>query len=267
MKVFISWSKEKSRLTAEALNRWIPKVIQAVEPWISPDIEKGKRWSQEINENLEKSKFGILCLNQENLNEPWILFEAGAMAKTKDAHVCTLLLDITPTDVQQPLAQFNHTKYEKEDIKKLIHTINSALDVNSEKSLKIEVLNEAFEKYWGDLDKELKEIKKITQSLNLIKRSERELLEEILEILRSQQSSSIYFSNPVEITNTATGMQIGKYLSGESNPNSVSFSRPIGTFDTIEGDPFSISFDAAKPIEKGSKVFFGKNNKFSIKNK
>lgn len=197
MKVFISWSKDKSRLTAEALNKWIPKVIQAIEPWISTDIEKGKRWSQEINDNLEKTKVGIFCLNQENLNEPWILFEAGAMAKTKDAHVCTFLLDITPTDVQQPLAQFHHTKYEKEDIRKLIHTINTALDANNEKSLKPEVLNDTFEKYWGDLDKELKEIKKKNQSLQTIKRPDRELLEEILEIMRHQQSSNIYFTNSV----------------------------------------------------------------------
>ena len=145
MKVFISWSKDKSKLTAEALNKWLPKVIQVVEPWISPDIEKGKRWSQEINDNLEKTKIGIFCLNQENLNEPWILFEAGAMAKTKDAYVCTFLLDIKPTDVHQPLGQFQHTKYEKEDIRKLVHTINSALGKYNEKELTKEVLDEAFE--------------------------------------------------------------------------------------------------------------------------
>jgi hypothetical protein len=192
MKVFISWSKEKSRLTAEALNKWLPKVIQAVEPWISPEIEKGKRWSPEINDNLENSKVGIFCLDQENLNEPWILFEAGAMAKTKDAYVCTFLLDLTPTDVQQPLAQFQHTKYEKEDVKKLVHTINSALEKYNEKALKKEVLNEAFDKYWVDLDEELKEIKKKNQPKASIKRSDRELLEEMLEILRNQQSSNMH---------------------------------------------------------------------------
>ena len=191
MKVFISWSKDKSKLTAEALNKWLPKVIQAVEPWISPDIEKGKRWSQEINDNLEKTKIGIFCLNQENLNEPWILFEAGAMAKTKDAYVCTFLLDIKPTDVHQPLGQFQHTKYEKEDIRKLVHTINSALGKYNEKELTKEVLDEAFEKYWVDLDEELKKILKSKPSKS-IERTEKELLEEILEILRNQQSSNTY---------------------------------------------------------------------------
>jgi hypothetical protein len=220
MKVFISWSKDKSKLTAEAFNKWLPKVIQAIEPWISPDIEKGKRWSPEINENLENSKIGIFCLNQENLNEPWILFEAGAMAKTKDAHVCTFLLDISPTDVQQPLGQFQHTKYEKEDIKKLVYTINTALEKCNEKALKKEVLDEAFDKYWVDLDEDLKKIIKNKPS-NLIKRPERELLEEILEILRNQQPP-----NPYGTAAYITYDEVMPGVSLSGNPISLTSTKP-----------------------------------------
>ena len=35
----------------------------------------------------------------------WILSEAGALSKTKDARVCNLLLDVKPADVVDPLAQ------------------------------------------------------------------------------------------------------------------------------------------------------------------
>jgi len=188
MKVFISWSKERSGLIADALKKWLPKVIQSIEPWISVEIDKGKPWSEEIKNNLEDTKIGIICLCQENLDEPWILFEAGALAKTKSARVCTFLLDITPANVRQPLGQFNHTRYEKEDVRKLIHTINNALSECNERPLEKNILDESFDKYWEDLDKELNEIKTKFQPKESIQRPDRELLEEILAIMRNKNS-------------------------------------------------------------------------------
>ena len=54
MRVFISWSGEKSRAVAEALRDWLPSIIQVLEPWIScKDIDKGARWHNEITNQLE----------------------------------------------------------------------------------------------------------------------------------------------------------------------------------------------------------------------
>src|SRR5438270_7602022 len=111
MKVFISWSGPKSRKTAEALSSWLRQVIQAVEPFLSLDIEKGARWSEKINKALEETKVGIICLNKENLSSEWIIFEAGALSKTTDAHVCTFLMDLKPADIKPPLGQFQHTLF------------------------------------------------------------------------------------------------------------------------------------------------------------
>jgi len=82
MEIFISWSGDRSKVIAEALNGWIPKVIQrlAQHVWMSAsDIDPGQRWNREVAEKLAGSTFGILCLTEENLNAPWILFEAGAI--------------------------------------------------------------------------------------------------------------------------------------------------------------------------------------------
>ena len=52
MKVFISWSGDRSKAVAEAIQEWVRMLIQSVEPWISIDIAKGKRWSSEISTRL-----------------------------------------------------------------------------------------------------------------------------------------------------------------------------------------------------------------------
>lgn len=185
MKVFISWSGQKSKIIATALETWLKQVIQAVEPWISIDITKGVKWGSEIADRLEKSKIGIICLTSANLNERWILFEAGALSKTKDAHVCTLLLDVKPADVKQPLAQFQHTTTEKEDIYQLVQTINQAVKNSGEKSLDEPILEEVFKMFWPRLEKSIEEAITYKESIEQKVRSEREILEEILLLARS----------------------------------------------------------------------------------
>src|SRR5215204_3813025 len=128
MKVFLSFSGELSQAIAEALRAWLPKVIQAVEPWMSAvDIERGARWSTDIGVELESTRFGILCLTPQNLDAPWIHFEAGALSKTlKTALVCPYLFKLAPSDLRGPLVQFNAARAEKEDTRKLVLTINTA---------------------------------------------------------------------------------------------------------------------------------------------
>ncbi|MGD9200861.1 MAG: hypothetical protein PVI26_04790 [Chitinispirillia bacterium] len=64
MLVFLSWSGKRSKAVAELLKLWIPEVIQTAEPWMSVDIEKGGRWITELQEKLELSKAGIMCLTK-----------------------------------------------------------------------------------------------------------------------------------------------------------------------------------------------------------
>jgi len=187
MKVFISWSGERSKETAEELCKWIRQVIHSAETWISVEIEKGVRWNEKINKELEDTKIGIICLNKENLSSEWILFEAGALSKTSDAHVCTFLLDINPTDIKLPLGQFQHTQFSKEDVRILIRTINNKIVAQKEKTLSEKDIDEIFELFWPKLEEKLNEIKnKDTKTLEPA-RTDRELLEEILQTVRGQK--------------------------------------------------------------------------------
>jgi hypothetical protein len=186
MNVFLSWSGPRSRAVADLLNEWLPQVIQAVEPWMSPDIEKGTKWNSELNAQLEKASVGIICLTPENLSEPWILFEAGALSKTADAYACTLLYDLVPAAVPPPLGGLQHTVLEKGDVRKLIETINTAVADKGGKALTSDRLAKAFEGRWTEFEDGLKKIKDVPAAAKQgAFRDARELMEEAVDLLRS----------------------------------------------------------------------------------
>ena len=188
MKVFISWSGERSQNIANALREWLPNVIQAIQPWMSiSDIDKGARWSSDIASKLEESVIGIICLTPENLKAPWILFETGALSKTVDnTFVCPYLFQVEPADVSGPLVQFQFTKSNKDDTQKLIATINKAL---GKSALPEQNLSNAFEKWWPEFEKKLKDIPDI--QVKKEKRSDREILEEILDLVRKKARETL----------------------------------------------------------------------------
>src|ERR1041385_5391648 len=99
MDVFLSWSGKESQAVANALHQWLSSALHTVDPWMSPQIEKGSHYREYIGQRLEKTHVGIICLTRDNMRSPWLLFEAGALAKMLDAKICTFLLDLTAADV------------------------------------------------------------------------------------------------------------------------------------------------------------------------
>jgi hypothetical protein len=182
MKVFISWSGERSLAMAKALRDWLPRVIQAVQPWLSEtDIGKGARWEQEIGSELAETRFGIICLTPENLDARWINFEAGALSKAiQKTYVCTYLLELKPADIEGPLSQFNHTRVDVDDSRRLIQTINRALEGQA---LEESIVNDAFDLWWPRLHEKLKQVPAPT--LRKPPRKLEDMVEEILVSVRT----------------------------------------------------------------------------------
>lgn len=182
MDIFISWSGKKSKFIAETLKEWLPKVIQQLYPWVSSsDVAKGARWQLEIAQRLESINFGIICLTPENINEPWILFESGALSKTiGNSHVCPVLFELSPADISGPLSQFQLTKLNNNDVYDLIKSINKLLE---DQALPKKQLKETYEKWWPDLEARLKETSQ-NKANEYPKRTDRELIEEILFLSR-----------------------------------------------------------------------------------
>lgn len=192
MKVFISWSGNKSHHVALVFRDWLPSVIQSIKPYVSSeDIDKGARWSTDIATELENSTFGILCVTKDNINAPWLSFEAGALSKTMDkSFVSPFLFDIKRSEVDGPILQFQSTIFQKEDIHKLLKSLNKAC---GEASIPEVMLNKAFEVWYPTLEEELNKIKgiqdetEVTDSPKDLSPAYSEILEEILDLSRNNQ--------------------------------------------------------------------------------
>jgi len=193
MKVFLSWSGDLSHKIAIELREWLPFVIQSIEPYVSSeDIDKGTRWSIDIAKELEDSSFGILCVTPQNLNAPWLNFEAGALSKAFDnSYVSPFLFGLKPSDLKKsPLLQFQHTLYDKKDFFKLICSINKALGDNK---LKEDKLKTTFDNWYNQLKEKLDALlleTGVIKEESTVDQSEQvnqEILEELLELSRSQQ--------------------------------------------------------------------------------
>jgi hypothetical protein len=186
MKIFISFSGEKSKHVALTLKTWIHNVIQAVDPWTSEtDIQAGARWGAEVAGVLQQAKFGIICLTKENANEPWILFEAGALAKTlEQTFVCPYLIDMEPTDIPRgsPLNQFKAKRSNEAETLHLMRSINLAVAAEGENAISDEQLVKTVGMFWGELNNALRNLP--PDSNQPPGRKSNEMIPEILEIVR-----------------------------------------------------------------------------------
>jgi hypothetical protein len=72
MKVFISWSGERSKAVAKVLRRRLGNIIQAVDPYMSDqDIDKGVRWFDDVSSG---------CCGKGAIGE----WESGGISDVKD---------------------------------------------------------------------------------------------------------------------------------------------------------------------------------------
>ena len=186
MKVFISWSGERSHAVAKALHEELACLMNEVDPYISSeDIEKGTAWFPHISDNLANSDFGIVCLTPENIESRWVHFEAGALAcKFSNKKVAPVLIELEETQLRPPLSQLNYTRFKKDDVLKLMFAING----NLKKPLTEDNLKKSFERWWSPFEAKVSEALKQFRLLAAVKpeeRDDRDILEEILGIVRS----------------------------------------------------------------------------------
>lgn len=190
MKVFISWSGERSKEMANALREWLPMVLQYVEPFVSDkDISAGDRWAQKIAGELESANFGIICITPENLSSEWILFEAGALSKSMlEGKVIPLLFGLELSDLSGPLSQFQAQKVEETGIVEIVKSINRVAENKADEK----IIDRAVPALWPELNTALSKIPEIPPT-EKHKRSVPDILEEIVTDMRGMNSRMRYF--------------------------------------------------------------------------
>ena len=158
MEIFISWSGNNSRQTAEAVDTLLFEVFgKKTQAWFSQSaIQKGSMWGIELAAALERCVFGIICVTRINRNSPWLLFESGALAKAVNhSRVCPLLVDMIPAEIDGPLSQFQITQATRHDIFLLINAINKLLD----RPLKPAQVHAKFQPAWKKFSNRLRQNK------------------------------------------------------------------------------------------------------------
>ena len=199
MKVFISHSGERSKVLAHHIAALVKHMIQAADPWISTGIDKGSRWLPELANSLEESRFGIVCLTRDNFTRPWILFEAGALAKGLSDNVCTLLLDLDPNMVDLPLSQFQATPADDDDeVWNLIATIAKGVRATGSNLPSDADLRSIFKEYhWPRFKAEVDKLK--SQSpVDSPTRSTADMLAEVLQTARAVAHQNMVLYNRQE---------------------------------------------------------------------
>jgi len=194
MKIFISWSGTRSQALAQTLREWLPLVLDYVEPWVSDtDIAAGDRWAQAIGTELEASNFGIICITPENLTSPWVLFEAGALAKSmQDGKVIPLLFGLEFSDITDPLAQFQAKKVDQAGLGEVIQAIEKVSDNKNREDL----IRRRFNGLWPDFEKMVEEIPKRAPTEKHA-RQPSEILEELVTGVRGLDSRLGEFSSEI----------------------------------------------------------------------
>ena len=123
--IFISYSGEKSRKMAEAFKKWLPSVHHVFQPFISHIDIMSSIWIDDLRNALNTADAGILCVTMENMENPWLMFEAGALLMSKSNHsvVIPFLLEKEYTELKSPLNLFHTRHFEKGSIKGLLNNL------------------------------------------------------------------------------------------------------------------------------------------------
>jgi hypothetical protein len=239
VKVFISWSGELSQSIARVLYDWLPSVAQHVEPWMSDEeIKSGTRWNDEVVNALDKTGFGIICVTAANEHKPWLMFEAGALAKRlgDDAgRVVPLGIDLVPAEITGPLATFQGRKLDKEGMGRLVEELMALRENPPTKEQTARVFGRA----WPELKALVDEAKQKNPNVKPARRSAEDMLEELVERVRrldrieSRGVGGTAYVKVGERTRDAVGGDdFIRFIPGEPPPVSRRRDTPPSTTDT-----------------------------------
>lgn len=187
MKIFMSWSGERSKAIAEEFKSFLSKVLQQTQSFISSqDIDLGSIWQNTVLKEVNERRFGLIFITPENKLSEWLHYEAGGLIKDliKD-RVVPILFGLNKKDISTPFSHFQMIEFEKESVFKLIQQINSV----TENPLETDSLKEVFDAFFTKTEERIIDvISKSPKEVN--PRSSEDILTELLLISREQANNN-----------------------------------------------------------------------------
>jgi hypothetical protein len=264
MKIFISWSGTRSHNAARALRDWLPDLFNGIETFVSSeDIRRGKRWPIEVSKELESSSLGIVCLTNDNLESPWLLFESGALSKSlKDASLFTLLLgSLKPSDVDGPLSHFQHTVFEKENFYGLIKSIEEARETSL---MRDEArLRKTFNLHWPELEDNIAKAMRSSPPPRPDKKPE-DMLRNILDVVTTiaknmPQEASIIESVKKLQVNPSYPAEDARTIRGSSSAATALWLKVLSRVKSSSQETYSFLAGSSPQYNNGSLVVYLEN--------
>lgn len=170
---------------AEALNEWLKLAFQRIETFLSDDIEIGRRSLEEIDNALTDSVAAIVVLTPDSAKSPWVAYEVGVIGSRtmpngkRRKPMCVLVGYERLSDLAGPFTQFQNSLLNEESMGKLHKSLCTEMEIGADRA------KSDFDRYWPDLQRLLADKRKdIVATEKAEKRKDREVLDEILELVR-----------------------------------------------------------------------------------
>ena len=127
MTVYIGWSGEVGRKTADILRRWLSAILSDSITFAS-DNDMGTAWRDALQQQLNTSDYALLCVTRENIQSStqsfWLAYEAGILTAAS-RRIVPVLLDVSPAELIAPLRQFPCIEATEDDFWRLIQEMNT----------------------------------------------------------------------------------------------------------------------------------------------
>lgn len=158
MSIFVSWSGPSNRDVARKVKQFVSEVLGTDSVFMSDeDIAPGDKSLEEVDLALKKSTAALVIVSARSMREPWLNFEAGAMAvRLTKTSVIPILLDLTFSQLVQPIAQFQAIRYD--DAEKFRRTLGVLNAQRGADRIKSETLDIVFEARWPSFQDDVRAI-------------------------------------------------------------------------------------------------------------
>lgn len=128
-RLFICWSKERSKRMAEMLHETLKEQSLGLDSFVSTvSIESGKPWFTEVEVNLREAHDVLVCVTPENCQSHWMHFEAGFVA-SRARRVFVYCLPGATELLDGPISQYQVNIADKKGTEALFAAVSDKTEI------------------------------------------------------------------------------------------------------------------------------------------